>query len=137
MSYFQRIKFDFEKHIESIESLVNSNINEISPKVKNHYDASKKTNSFLNSEDPKKLKLFIEYIATESRGFGWSFPENNIEDLCENSFWEMKNNIKNIVGGMTVIERLFYFGYLEEFEKIPQTHKSDRDRILQNLFIEN
>ena len=135
MNYFENVKSNLQDHIRLLETLVKSSDNGINQKIKNHYEASKNINNSVNFEDPKKLKLLIEYVATESRGFGWSFPENNIEELCEDSFWEMKNKLKRIVGGMTVNERLYYFGYFQEFENIPSTHKSDKDRILQNLFV--
>lgn len=77
----------------------------------------------------------IEYLNDEGRYFGWSFPENEKEETCENSFWNLKEKTKKLVGGMTGNERLFYFGYIDEFENLPSSHKSAKDEILRKLFM--
>ena len=122
-------------HIDFLKTLSDSNLNNINEKVRKHIETSNRTNNAIDAEEPDKLKILIEYLALESRGFGWSFPENELEKLCESSFWTMLDKIKNLIGGMTLNERLYYFGYSEEFEKIPVKHKSDRDRILHKLFV--
>jgi hypothetical protein len=132
MSYFKFIKAELQKHISLLKSIENDSQNS---KLENHLSESLRIDSELSYESPEKLKCFIEYLSKEGRNFGWSFPENRIEEDCENSFWNMKNQIKKLIGGMTVNERLYYFGYLGEYENLPINHKSERNNILVKLFI--
>jgi len=133
MSYFDTIKTSLKNHITFLELIeVDENQNQ---KVDNHLKISLEIDKLLSAETPEKLKEFIEYLSQEGRNFGWSFPLNKSEDECENSFLNLKNQMKRMIGGMTVNERLYYFGYLDEFEKLPSKHKTARDNILEKLFI--
>lgn len=131
MNYFDTIKSVLNDHILYLESLSTDN----DTKAKNHLEKSSKIDAFLSHETPEKMRDFIDYLSNEARGFGWSYPNNETEDLCEISFWNMHSIVKKLICGMSGNERLYYFGYLEEFEKIPIKHKSDRDRILSKLFM--
>ncbi len=136
MTYYKEFKSLLRDHIDSLEKYV-SNFRMSSDKVRKHIELSNRTYNAFDTEDPVKLRIFVEYIASEARGFGWSFPENEFERLCENSFWEMHSKVRILIDKMTLSERLSYFGYSEEFEKIPEKHKSDRDRILHKIFVYN
>lgn len=136
MSYFEDIKSILKGHIEIIKSISPINLNDSSQnKIENHFKRSVAINEQIDKEEPKKLKEFIEYLNNEGRYFGWSFPENEKEETCENSFWNLKEKAKNIIGGMIGNERLYFFGYLDEFENLPSTHKSAKDDILRKLFM--
>lgn len=136
MSYFEEIKWHLKEHINCLESILKINPSEIeNNKIVNHLNETKLVNNMVVSDEPKDLKFFIEYLERESRKFGWSFPENKIEELFEKSFWELQEKIKKLIGGMSANERLYCFGFLEEFEKLPINHTSAREAILIKLFI--
>ena len=132
MSYFITIKTELQNHISNLNSI---RIDSKNSKLENHLNQSISVYNDLSYESPEKLKRFIEYLSQEARCVGWSFPENAIEEDCEKSFWNMKNQIKKLIGGMTVNERLYFFGFLEEYEKLPSSHMSARNAILEKLFI--
>jgi hypothetical protein len=140
LSYFEDIKSSLKDHINILRSISLINLNDISrKKIESHLKRSVVISVVINEqidkEEPQKLKELIEYLNDEGRYFGWSFPENEKEEMCENSFWNLKEKTKKLVGGMTGNERLYYFGYIDEFENLPSTHKSAKDEILIKLFM--
>lgn len=136
MYYFLQIKSFLKDHIELIKSISTDNESENSRrKIKTHLDSTVNVNETVDEEEPQKLRKIIEYLHTESRFFGWSFPENDKEERCENSFWELKQKIEKLVRGMTGNERLYYFGYLEDWDNLLPHQKSARDEIRIKLFM--
>jgi hypothetical protein len=136
MNYFEEIKLGMKEHIDSISSI---SLQDLTPtsrkKIENHLNSTLEVNIVVDNEDPQKMKKVIEYLEQEGRSFGWSFPENKKEELCEDSFWNLKNKLKKLIGGMTVNERVYYFGYHTEFENIPPNDKSAREEIFLKLFV--
>jgi len=119
-----------------LKSISLINLNDTSrKKIESHLKRSVLINERIDKEEPQKLKELIEYLNDEGRYFGWSFPENEKEETCEHSFWSLKEKTKKLIGGMTGNERLYYFGYIDEFENLPSTHKSAKDEILRKLFM--
>lgn len=136
MSYFEDIKSSLNEHIENLKTLSLVNLNVTSrKKIESHLNRSIILNNQIDKEEPIKLKNFIEYLNDEGRYFGWSFPENEKEEGCETSFWNLKKRSQKLIGKMTGNERLYYFGYIEEFEKLPTAHKAEKDEILRKLFM--
>lgn len=136
MSYFEEIKSIFKEHIDLVKMIPLQDLNKTSQKkIESHLKSSSDINESVDREEPEKLKKFIDYLENEGRFFGWSFPENEKEEICENSFWNLKSRMQSLIEGMTGNERLFYFGYLDEFESITSTQKSAKDAILRKLFM--
>ena len=97
-----------------------------------------KTNHILkiiDGQQPENYKQLIEYLNQEGRNFGWSFPKNTEEEKCETDFWKLKDSMKSIIQGMTVNERLYFFGYLDEYESLRTIQRSAREEIELKLFI--
>jgi hypothetical protein len=132
MYYFENIKSNLKNHITFLEELENIGEN---LKVKNHLIESRKVYEELSVESPEKLKTIIEFLSNESRNFGWSFPENEMEQNSETSFLKLQSSIERMISGMTLTERLLYFGFQEEYQKLETKHKSARDTILVKLFV--
>lgn len=136
MSYLEDIKSSLKEHIDILKSISLINLNATSrKKIESHLKRSVVINEQIDKEEPQKLRELIEYLNDEGRYFGWSFPENEKEETCENSSWNLKEKTKKLIGGMTGNERLYYFGYIDEFENLPTTHKSAKDEILRKLFM--
>lgn len=136
MGYFEEIKSGLKDHIDYIKSISTEDLRpESVMKIARHLQSSIATNEIVDTEEPKKLRQFIDYLEKEGRSFGRSFPENKSEEACESSFWTFKDKMRKMIGGMTANKRLYYFGYLEEFENLSSTHKSAKDEILIRLFM--
>lgn len=136
MRYFEEIKSAIKEHLDLLNSISLEDLNQTSrKKIENHINFSVEVNINVDKEDPQKLKEVIEYLEIEGRNFGWSFPENPKEELCEESFLILKSKMKKLIGRMTGNERLHYFGYFNEFENLLPNHKSARDKILMKLFM--
>jgi hypothetical protein len=97
-----------------------------------------KTNNILQiikGHGPEDYRQLIEWLNQEGRNFGWSFPENLEVEKCEAEFWRLKDSIKRITQGMTANERLYFFGYLDEYEKLEPIERSAREEIKLKLFM--
>ena len=87
MGYFEDIKSSLKDHIDIIKSISLINLNDTSrKKIESHLKRSVVINEQIDTEYPEKLKELIEYLNHEGRNFRWSFPENEKEETCENSF---------------------------------------------------
>ena len=125
-----------QEHITAIQAIPLANIpSDSQEKILRHLAAAESANKMLDRETSEKCKNIIEFLHSESRSFGWSFRENPAEEVCENAFRIFEKRITRLVGGMSVNERLHYFGYLEEFEKLIRAHPSAGDEILRKLFV--
>ncbi|UBZ10712.1 hypothetical protein LDL79_00975 [Leeuwenhoekiella palythoae] len=89
----------------------------------------------IDSQRPEDYRQLIEWLNQQGRNFGWSFPKNSDEDTFETEFWRLKDSIKRITQGMTLNERLYFFGYLDEYEKLRPIERSAREEIELKLFM--
>ena len=133
MSYHKDIKKCLDIHIHKLESLAPEK--QVSEKVIGHFEQTEKVLNNISRQRPEDYRLLIEYLDNEGRRFGWSYPEDKNEEACEASFWRLKDSIKEIIQGMTKNERLYFFGYLEEYENLNSKHRSDKEKIELKLFM--
>ena len=133
MTYFENIKNSLKSHFEKINEI---GLREDLPKkVIEHFDRTSEILNEIEGNKPENYRMLIEYLNNESRRFGWSFPENPEEEKCETDYWKLNDLIKKIVKSMTINERLYFFGYLDEYENLKPIQKSERDNIELKLFI--
>ena len=133
MNYEEQIEQFINSHIESLLVLeVNSTL---SPKVSGHITRTKEIQKRIQSHQPKDYRHLIEYLSSESRMFGWSYPEDTVEEKCEDSYQQFWGNMRGFISGMTGNERLFFFGYLDDYDKLSLKMKSTREEIKIKLFM--
>ena len=133
MDYHQSIQNALKIHITYLEQIDDKEF--LPEKVLEHLVNTIQTLGIIRKKRPKDYKMLIEYLYQEGRKFGWSFPENLEEEKCENKFWEIKKSIKSIIQGMTMNERLYFFGYLDEYEGLNSVERSAREKIELKLFM--
>jgi hypothetical protein len=133
MTYYENIQNNLKAHLLILEKI--SEREDLPKKVSEHFDNTSQILNEIGGQKPENFRLLIEYINNESRRFGWSFPENSDEEQCETDFWKLKDSIKRIAQGMTVNERLYFFGYLEEYENLKPIQRSERENIELKLFM--
>ena len=133
MDYFSDLKRLLDSHIANLKSIAPTE--QLNKRIVQHLNRTIDVAKEIALQEPKKSRLLIEYLENESRTFGWSYPENLKEEKCEDSFWQLKNSLEIIIGSMTVNERLYFFGYLDDYEKLNPKHNSDKERIRRMLFI--
>ncbi len=129
-SHFSLIKSYFEGHIAHLQDLTSQY--EPTERFNKHLKFSFKVCNELTKEAPSIMRLLIEYLESESRAIGWSFPETKIEEEFEKSFLNFRDTIKQLVKEMTVNERLHYFGYMSDYDF---AKRSEKERIEYKLFI--
>lgn len=132
MNYSEDIKKHLEFHLSALENIQG---NESSDKFTQHLNRTLLALNEVNSKKSENLRTVIEYLENESRHFGWSFPENPSEEKSESSFWELKKRIEEIIKSMAINERLSYFGYLEDYEKLAPHERSAKEQIERLLYI--
>jgi hypothetical protein len=115
MSYQQEIKSILDRYIQTLENIDKKALHK---KVIEHLAKTIQIKVLINEDRPENYRMLIEYLSQEGRNFGWSFPESTEEEICEKEFWKLEESIKSIVQGMTVNERLYFFGYLDEYENL-------------------
>ena len=133
MTYYENIQNNLKSHLRILEKI--SEREDLPKKVNEHLDKTSQILNEIGGQKPENFRMLIEYINNESRRFGWSFPENSDEEKCETDFWKLKDSIKKIVQGMTTNERLYFFGYLEEYENLKPIQRSERENIELKLFM--
>ncbi|UII79168.1 hypothetical protein [Flagellimonas sp. CMM7] len=133
MSYSIDIEILLDTYIVELTRI--SKENQLDQRVEDHLNRTTEVRKEIASQKPENNRNLIEHLDKEGRMFGWSYPENSDQEKCENLFWNFKNSIKSIVIGMTINERLFFFGYIEEYESINPKHISKRERIEEILFM--
>lgn len=133
MSYYKDIENCLDIHLHDLESLAPKD--QLSEKVISHFEQTEKVLNNITRQRPEDYRLLIEYLYNEGRRFGWSYPEDKDEEACETSFWRLKDSIKEIIEGMTGNERLYFFGYLEEYENLNPKHRSEKEKIELKLFM--
>ena len=104
-------------------------------KVSEHLERIDEIILIIGGKQPEDYKQLIEWLNQEGRNFGLSFPENPAEEKCEVEFWRLKDSIKEIIQRMTANERLYFFGYLDEYEKLKPIERSAREEIELKLFM--
>ena len=132
MSYQQEIKSLIERYIQTLKNINNKILPE---KVIGHFERTTEIKELINGEQPENYRMFIEYLNQEGQHFGRSFPENPEEEKCEKEFQKFKDSIKLIIQGMTANERLYFFGYLDEYENLRPIERSARETIELKLFL--
>lgn len=133
MTYHQDIEKNLKSHVRNIENIGE---NETRPKkVNTHLARTNEIIKIIEGQRPEDYRQLIEWLNQEGRNFGWSFPENPEEEKCETEFWRLKDSIKRITQGMTANERLYFFGYLDEYEKLKPIERSAREEIELKLFM--
>jgi hypothetical protein len=133
MNYFEDIKKHLEFHLSALENIIQRN--ESSDKFTQHLNRTLLVVNEVSSKKSENHRTVIEYLENESRNFGWSFPENPSEEKSESSFWELKKRIEEIIKSMAINERLSYFGYLEDYEKLAPHERSAKEQIERLLYI--
>src|SRR6478735_7753950 len=124
MTYHKDIKKNIESYVQNLESI--GSRESLPKKVLNHFERTVQILNTINGQKPEDYKHLIEYLNQEGRNFGWSYPENLEEEKCETEFWKLKDNIKSIVQRMNVNERLFFFGYLADYDNLKPIERSAR-----------
>ncbi len=126
-----------EKHLNSHILEIKKAILEENPseKVNEHLNETLSVKNEINGQRPEDYRKLIEYLYNEGRRFGWSYSENPLETKCETSFWNLNNSIKKIIQSITLNERLYFFGYLNEYEKLNPEQRSKREHIEHKLFL--
>lgn len=133
MSYHRRIQNHLTIHVRNLESIGKEEV--LPEKVLRHFEKTIQILKIINGERPAYYKTLIEYLDQEGRNFGWSFPESTEEEKCEKEFWKLKNSMKSIIQGMTANERLYFFGYSDEYENLKPIERSARENIELKLFM--
>ena len=133
MSYHRRILNHLTIHVRNLENIGKKEA--IQEKVLRHLEKTIQILEIIKGERPEYYKTFIEYLYQEGRNFGWSFPESSEEEMCEKEFWKLKESMKSIIQGMTANERLYFFGYLDEYENLKPIERSARENIELKLFM--
>mgnify|MGYP005750159811 CR=1 FL=1 len=132
MNYHQDIEKNLKSHVRNIENIGEK---ETRPKkVTTHLERTNEIIKIIEGQRPEDYRQLIEWLNQEGRNFGWSVPENSEEEKCETQFWILKDSIKRISQGMTANERLYFFGFLDEYEKLKPIERSNREEIELNLF---
>lgn len=133
MTYDVDIKKGFDSYIQTLEGFVQ----EAQPTdmLRRHLQSALTVSKGIEVGQPENYRQLIEYIAQVSHDYGWSFPVNTIEEACETSFYSFRDTMERIIGGMTLNERLYFFGYLDEYENLKPIERSARERIELLLFM--
>tara|TARA_R110002167_G_C12349861_1_gene622069 strand:+ start:61 stop:465 length:405 start_codon:yes stop_codon:yes gene_type:complete len=133
MTYYQDIQNNLKSHVRNLESIGEKE--KLPKNVVSHLEKTNHILKIIDGQQPENYKQLIEYLNQEGRNFGWSFPKNTEEEKCETDFWKLKDSMKSIIQGMTVNERLYFFGYLDEYEGLRTIQRSAREEIELKLFI--
>ena len=133
MIYYQDIQNNLKSHVRNLESIGEKE--KLPKNVVSHLEKTNHILKIIDGQQPENYKQLIEYLNQEGRNFGWSFPKNTEEEKCETDFWKLKDSMKSIIQGMTVNERLYFFGYLDEYESLRTIQRSAREEIELKLFI--
>ena len=133
MTYHEDIYNYLNSHVQNIESI--DSIDNLPKKVIGHLDRTVQILKIIDGRQPENYKQLIEYLNQEGRNFGWSYPENAEEEKSETEFWKLKDSIKLIIQSMTANERLYFFGYLAEYENLKSIERSAREDIELKLFM--
>jgi hypothetical protein len=133
MTYYRDIENNLKSHVRNIENISEKGVRP--KKVTAHLNKTNEILQIIESQRPEDYRQLIEWLNQEGRNFGWSFPENPEEENCETEFWRLKDSIQRIVQGMTANERLYFFGYLDEYEKLEPIERSAREEIELKLFM--
>ncbi len=133
MTYEEHIDQLINSHIEGLLAIEENST--LSSKVSTHITRTKEIQKRIQSKQPKDYRHLIEYLHSESRMFGWSYPEDTIEEKCEVSYQQFWKSIRELIGGMTGNERLIFFGYVEDYDKLSLKMKSAREEIRIKLFM--
>ncbi len=133
MTYHQEIQNSVKLYVRNLEGIGEK---ETRPrKVNIHLEKTFQVLKIIERARPEDYKKLIEFLDQEGSNFGWSFPENLEEEKCETYFWKFKDSIKSIIQGMTANERLYFFDYLDEYEKLKPFERSAREEIELRLFM--
>ena len=133
MNYHTEIEKNLDSHIIEIEKTVKEE--KSSDKLIQRLNETLSVRTDINGQRAEDYRKLIEYLYNEGRRFGWSYSEKRIEEKCETSFWNFSNSIKEIVQSMTKNERLYFFGYINEYEKLKPEERSKREHIEHKLFL--
>lgn len=133
MTYNRDIENNLKSHVRNIENIGEKGVRP--KKVNTHLEKTNKILQIIDRQRPEDYRQLIEWLNQEGRNFGWSFPENSEEDKCETEFWRLKDSIQRVVQSMTANERLYFFGYLDEYEKLKPIERSAREEIELKLFM--
>jgi len=134
MTYEEQIIQFLNSHIQNL--MISKESSDFPKKVDRHIDRTNKIHSIIKNQRPEDYRQLIEYLHSESRKIGWSYPENIIEENCEDSFRQLWNSMKNLIVGMTGNERLYFFGYIKDYDKLSLNLKSARNEIRLKLFMD-
>lgn len=133
MSYHRRIYRNLKTHFQNLKNIGKKEI--LQEKVLTHFENTKKILEIVKGKKPIHYRAFIDYLYQETRNFGCSFPERIQEEKCEKEFWKFKESIRKIILEMNTNERLYFFGYFEEYERIKPIERSAREMIELKLFL--
>lgn len=133
MSYHRRIQNLLKIHVRNLENIGKKEV--LQEKVLKHLEKTIQILEIIKEERPENYKTIIEYLYQEGRNFGLSFPESSEEEICEKEFWKLKESMKLIIQGMTANERLYFFGYIDEYENLKPIERSARKNIELKLFM--
>jgi hypothetical protein len=133
MSYHRTIQNHLTIHVQNLENIGKKEV--LHDKVLRHLEKTIQILELIKGERPENYKTIIEYLYQEGRNFGWSFPESSEEEICEKEFWKLKESMKLMIQGMTANERLYFFGYLDEYKNLKQIERSARENIELKLFM--
>lgn len=133
MTYHQDIANSLKSYVCNIENIGEEGVRP--QNVNTYLDKANTILHIIDRQRPEDYRQLIEWLNQQGRNFGWSFPKNSDEDTFETEFWRLKDSIKRITQGMTLNERLYFFGYLDEYEKLRPIELSAREEIELKLFM--
>ena len=133
MSYHRTIQNQLTIHVRNLKNIGEKEV--LQEKVLKHLEKTIQILEIIKGERPENYKTIIEYLHQEGRNFGWSFPESSEEEICEKEFWKLKESMKSFIQGMTANERLYFFGYLDDYENLKPIERSARENIELKLFM--
>ena len=133
MTYQQKIKKELQLYSQRLGN--NKEKEALSTNAQEHLDRTFQVLKIIEGQTPEDYRQLIEYLYEEGRRFGWSYSENSDEEKRESDFWRLKDRIRTIAQGMTVNERLYFFGFLDEYENLKPIQRSTREGIEVKLFL--
>ena len=133
MNYQQEIQKELQLYSQCLENNTEKEV--LSTNVQEHLDRTFQIQKIIEGKRPEDYRQLIEYLYEEGRRFGWSYSENSDQEKRESDFWRFKDRIRTIVEGMSVHERLYFFGFLDEYENLKPIQRSAREEIEVKLFL--